>query len=122
MPESVVKELVMNAYEDVRSGARRFGSPEATQLLGTLQGWRELLFLHGRKAQPELTRDDWESVILAAVESDLARLADNLGEGGGGAIQDLKSPPSSSTEGDARPTGETSSSPSPSATAGQQTP
>lgn len=117
LPAEVAKELALNAYEDVRSGARRLGSPEAVQLLNTLQGWRELLFLHGRKGQPSMTRDDWESVVLRAVEADLAQLQESLGEEKGGAVPDPKAP-SSSPPTAAPSTSATSPSPSPSGTGG----
>ena len=73
----------MEAYEDVKNGARKLGSPEANKQLVTLEGFTELVFLHGRLHQPEMTRSDWEEVIIAALKEDAQKLVDAIGEAKG---------------------------------------
>jgi len=88
MPENVVKELMTIAYEDVRSGSRKLGSPDATKLLGTFDGFIEQVYLHTRKNHPDMDRLAWNKLINEQVDVELAVIVDKLKEKEGGAIPD----------------------------------
>lgn len=108
LPTDLAKEILLAAYEDVKAGARKLGTPEAIGLLRTQSGMVQMLYLHGRKNQPWMTIEDWEAVLLAAVEEDMATLGERLTEQGGGAVPDPKAPSSLATM-DAPATGANSS-------------
>lgn len=94
MPDAVAEKILMAAYEDVRNGARRLGSPEVVRLLGTFEGYAEMLYLHGRRHHPAMTRDEWGRVLADAVDGDLEAIEERMAERRGGAIPDPKAPSS----------------------------
>ena len=119
LPPDLAKDILLEAYEDVKNGARKLGSPEANRLLSTPDGFREMLYLSGRKYQPNMTREDWGRVLARIVEEEGETLAEALSERNGGALPDPKAPSSSMSTG-APPTGGTSSTTSPSDTGGAE--
>lgn len=123
-PAEIAKEILLSAYEDTRNGARRLGSAEANAALKSLAGFRELLYLHGRKHHPEMTREAWEALLTAALRDEITVLSARLAEENGGAIPDPKAGAgaASSAPPTGPPTGGPTSPGSPTATAGGPTP
>lgn len=117
LPAEVATAILLEAYADVKAGARKLGSPEATKLLNSFEGFAQLLFFHGRTYNPTMQAADWEPVLLQMLAEDSEAIEAALAERNGGAVPDPKAP-SSSASTDSPPTGETTSPSSASATAG----
>jgi hypothetical protein len=92
---SVVKELLLNAYEDIRHGARKLGSPESTAVLNTVEGLCKQLLIRGRKNHPEMTFDDWAEVVEKTLKDEADELNKLSGEDQGGVLPDPKKQSSS---------------------------